>query len=387
MMSEQSGRITALGLLVTLSVTMLLSGVLLSYSAEAADLTAVSDTLTVSAPASASNHTITFTIANQIPSGGSLSLDFQGTSAVFATGSVDYTDIDVLAPGQATLTSCGAQTTSDWGVCISGSKITFQAGSTALFNPGPITVRIGTHATSGATGDQQLTNPAGTGATEITIRTFNASNAELESGVTFVAIVNGVTLNAVVAPSFTFVIDALLTGEAVDDYVITSSSEDSYVGFGTLTAGTDYTMGSSLSVQSNATNGFVVTVQQNHNMLASSGADIDAFKDGVVQYPAATWTSPVGTIGNELTYGHMGVATEDSSTISATASVGAGGSDGMFIGLVAGTPRTIWSYGGAADGVTQDIGHIDVGYRVAITALQEAGRYQSRLMYIATPTF
>lgn len=42
---------------------------------------------------------------------------------------------------------------------------------------------------------------------------------------------------------------------------------------------------------------------------------------------------------------------------------------------------------GAANGITQDIGHIDVGYRIQITALQEAGRSQSRLMYIATPTF
>jgi len=383
-LGEQSGRMTALGLLVTLSVTMVLSGVMLSYQANAGALTSIKDTLSVSAPSSASNHTIQFTVTTAIPANGSISVDFDSG---FTFGSVEFGDVDVASAG-GDYTDAAAATGQTLGVTFNetAQRLLIALGAGNNIEIGEVlTIQIGTHATGG---DAQITNPATTGSKAVTAKTYSAANATLDEGYTFVAIVNGVTLNAVVAASFTFVIDALLTGEAVDSYVITSSSEDSYVGFGTLTAGTPVTMGSSLSVSSNATNGFVVTVQQNHNMLASSGADIDCFSNGVCTgQTSAAYTAPTGTIGNELTYGHMGLTTEDSATISATASVGAGGTDGYFIGMVTGTPYTIWSYGGAADGVTQDIGHIDVGYRVAITALQEAGRYQSRLMYIATPTF
>jgi len=235
-------------------------------------------------------------------------------------------------------------------------------------------------------GDNQIINPSSTGTFGVRITAYDGDDNVLADDDPFVAIVNPVDLNAVVDATFTFIIDGESGSGTIDSYTVASASSALYVGFGDLTAGTAVTMGSSLSVSTNAVSGFVVTIQQNHNMLASSGADIDSFKDGAVQYPAATWTAPVGTIGSENTYGHMGVATEDSATISATASVTTG-SDGEFIGLVAGTPRTIWSYGGPADGTTQDIGHIDVGYRVQVTSLQEAGRYQNRLMYIATPTF
>ena len=43
---------------------------------------------------------------------------------------------------------------------------------------------------------------------------------------------------------------------------------------------------------------------------------------------------------------------------------------------------------GPADGVTEDIGRVTVGYQIQITALQEAGDdYNTTLTYIATPTF
>jgi len=351
---------TALGLVVTLTVTMVLSGVLLSYQANAGAITTISDTLTVSAPSSVSAHTVVFTPATAGGASNHILITFTGF-----TGQSGITSSDVTIAG-FTVSS----------VSYSGDTLKIEV----------LEALTATAKTVVLNGTNKLTNPSTTGSKLIEVNTTTSADAALDYGATYVAIVNGVTLNAVVAPSFTFVIDGMTTSEAIDGQTVASQSEDTYVGFGTLTAGTPVMMGSSLSVQSNATNGFVVTVQQNHNMLASSGADIDAFKDGVVQYPAALWSTPVGTIGNELTYGHLGITTEDDSTITKTASV-TSTSDGHWIGLATGTPRTIWSYGGAADGVTQDIGHIDVGYRVQITALQEAGRYQSRLMYIATPTF
>jgi hypothetical protein len=146
-------------------------------------------------------------------------------------------------------------------------------------------------------------------------------------------------------------------------------------------------MGSSLSVESNAINGFIVTVEQNHNMMASSGADIDSFQDGTAATTGAVWASPTGTFGNEDTYGHLGLHSEDgSNTIANVASV-SGASDGDWFGFSGTTSVEVWDHDSTSDGIIQDIGHIDVGYRIEVTGLQEAGTYTNQLMYVATPTF
>ena len=149
---------------------------------------------------------------------------------------------------------------------------------------------------------------------------------------------------------------------------------------------------SSLSVTSNALNGFIVTVEQNHNMLASSGADIDCFANGSTCGDAgeAGWSSPTGVNGVEDTYGHLGLYTEDGTgtdiTVAASIS-GTTGDNGTFFGLSGTTAVEIWDNDSTGDGNTQDTGHIQVIYRVEITGLQESGTYTNQLMYVATPTF
>jgi hypothetical protein len=382
---EQKHRITSAAMLVVMYVTVIMAGWFLSASyANAGTLTSVKDTLGNSAPASVSNHTIQFTVATTIPAAGSISVDFD---TGFTFGSVDFTDVDIASASDYTLAAAATGGTLGVTFTESTQRMHIALGNTAITAGTVLTIEIGFNATFTTTGDQKITNPSTTGSKAVDISTKDTSNVELDSARTFVAIVNPITLNAVVAAAFTFTIDGMTTSESIDSQVVASASSANYVGFGTLTAGTPILMGSSLSVATNAANGFVVTIQSNHNMLASSGADIDCFVDGTCTgQTSAAWASPVGTLGSENTYGHLGVTSEDSATISATASV-TGTTDGFFIGMTPQTPYTIWSNSTPADGIAQDIGHIDVGYRVQITALQEAGRYQSRVMYIATPTF
>jgi hypothetical protein len=155
------------------------------------------------------------------------------------------------------------------------------------------------------------------------------------------------------------------------------------IAFGTLdpTVGASTTAGQRLNVTTNATNGFTVTVKENQNLLSSTGADIDMFKDGNQQVAPITWTQPAGTLGNENTYGHFGLTSSDD--INSNEFAGA-----KFVGNFASTSRAVFSHNAPSDGTTLGIGQADVAYKVAITSLQEAGTdYTNNLTYVATPTF
>ena len=62
--------------------------------AEAASVTSLSDTLSDSAPAVGSDHTINFVTPSGVPSGQTIVIDF--SEGPFVVGSVDFTDIDVF---------------------------------------------------------------------------------------------------------------------------------------------------------------------------------------------------------------------------------------------------------------------------------------------------
>ena len=130
----------------------------------------------------------------------------------------------------------------------------------------------------------------------------------------------------------------------------------------------------------NATNGFTVTVKENQHLLSSTGADIDNFKDGADTATPVVWTAPLGTLGNENTYGHFGITSSDD--INSSEFAGA-----KFAGNIV-APRSIFSHTGPSDGTTANIGQVDVAYKIAITTLQEAGTdYSNTLTYVATPVF
>lgn len=76
--------------------------------AEAASVTSLSDTLSDSAPAAVSNHTITFVTPSGVANGSTIVVDF--SDGPFVVGSVDFTDIDVFddATSLTVATNCAA---------------------------------------------------------------------------------------------------------------------------------------------------------------------------------------------------------------------------------------------------------------------------------------
>jgi hypothetical protein len=205
-----------------------------------------------------------------------------------------------------------------------------------------------------------------------------------DSADTRVAIVNYVTVTASVDTSLTFTISGVAAGASVNGDATTTATTTTAtsIPFGTLASGTPKLAAQDLSVSTNARNGFIVTIIQNQNLLSNTGADIDLFKDGSANSLPTAWTAPLATLGNENTYGHYGVTSEDADLN------GDEFGTALYAGNFGTTSRTIFSNSGPADGVTPNIGATRIGFKIQISSLQEAATdYTNRITYVCTPTF
>ena len=341
-------------------------------TANAANLTLVSNTLSDSDVTALSNHTIGFTLATTSAGVTTAQTIVVAFPVGFTLGSVALGDIDMSIDG-VDQTLAGAAALNTWGVGVAGQNITFTAGTgTAIAtNTDAIIIRVGTNATGGT---NRVTNPSA-GSYEFVV------TAGADTGRTRVAILDNVDVTAIVNTSFTFVVSGLATSTVVNGTTTTGSTTATAIPFGVLTAGQPKVMGQNLAVTTNARNGFVVTVEQDQNLLSSTGADIDGFIDGAYTNTPAAWVAPTNNISNENTWGHWGLTSEDSNLNSDEFG------SALFV-AASSTPRQVFSHTGPSDGTTADIGTTDVGYAIQITPLQEAGDdYSTVLTYIATPTF
>ncbi len=226
-------------------------------------------------------------------------------------------------------------------------------------------------------------NPNAVGSYLVHIYTRTSGAVEIEHSSVRIAIVNDVTVTATVEATLTFFVGGLATGAEVNGQLTTGSSTFQSLAFGTLPVGSSRTMGQQLRVTTNAYYGYTVTVFQDHNLLANNGADIDSFVDGTAaSISAQNWVAPTGTLGDENTYGHFGVASNDASLSSGDVF----GAD-QWMGFDNTDPIQVMYHNGPADGSTDDIGSSTVAYRIQINALQEAGDYSNTLTYICTPTY
>jgi hypothetical protein len=231
-----------------------------------------------------------------------------------------------------------------------------------------------------------VTNPSTIGSYLFSIDTKTSLDVAIEHSTFRVAIVNGVIVTASVEASLTFSILGMATSsEVVNGATLTGSSTMNAMAFGVLTPGVEKTLGQKLKVTTNATYGFTVTVQQDHNLLSSGGADIDSFNNGVeASTTPLAWGAnpPTNILGQENTYGHFGFTSQDAS-LSNGDPFGAT----LYKGFNNTDPVEVMYHTGPADGLTPDIGTTTVAYSIQIGAMQEAGDYSNTLTYLGTPTY
>ncbi len=348
--------------------------------AEAANVTSFSNTLSNSAPTVAANHTITFVTPSGLAAGNFVSIDF-GTTSFAGIGALLPVDVDLNVNG--TEQALGATAVGPtWGVSAAGTVLTLISGTSVIPTNATVTIRIGTNASFGGSGVRQITNPT-VGSYEINLNMDNS-----DTGATRVAIVNAVTVTASVDTIFNFTVTAENAGSNVNDDITTATSTPTAIPFGVLVPDTPAIAAQNLVVHTNAANGFVVTVRTDQQLRSSNGADIDGFVDGSQTATPVLWANPSATLGQENTYGHWGVTTNDNSLTPALSNPFGVGVTGRMYASASTTPLEIFRHNGPTNGTNQGIGQTRVGYAVEISSLQEAANdYTATLTYVATPIF
>jgi len=328
-------------------------------TAQAANLTFISDVLSDSNPSAQPSHTISFTVPEDsaILVGETISIDFEtGFTGIAGVGSGDMT---VTVDGGAAI-DVSANFDS------SGQIISFDGVAAAENEEVVVAINSGF-----------ITNPAVVQSYEIVV------TADTDVGKTRVAIVDNVLVTAIVNTEFEFIVTGLATTSgAINGDDTTGSTSPTEIAFGQLVAGTPEVLGQQLNVTTNARNGFSVTVQTDGDLRSSTGAIIDNFLEGSdVAVAGTAFTAPVTDINDPTTWGHWGMTSNDTDL--------ANDLDNASSYIAASTtPREIFSHSGPSDGTTQDIGEAKIAYQIEITSLQEAADdYQTTLTYVATPTF
>ncbi len=364
------------------------------HPAEGATLTSMSDTLSDSDLNVASNHTVKFTTPTGISAGQIIFYTFPTSVASneFSSSSITALGIEdfdfVIGSTEQTVTStfsgCSGANTVGVTTTVSTASTTIQVEictSNSAAASASTTLEVGTNATAGgSSGNSQITNPSVAGSYTITI-----GGTQTDSGSLRVAIIDDVTVTATVGTSFTFTIAGVSSTVACAGVTTSATSTATTIPFGTLSTTASSTLCQTLTVSTNSTNGFTVTVFANQTLTSGNGDDIDYFQNGNATSVPSIWTAPSATLGSEATYGHWGISSEDVNLDTDTGSstdAFVSGSTYKYVGNFS-SARNVFGHTGPVNSTSTK-----VAVAVEISALQEAANdYTATLTYIATPTF
>jgi len=356
-----------------LSVVVLM--LVLVPSAQAANVTGLKDTLSSSVPSADSDHTIDFTAATDVPGDGTIEVTFP---AGFDLTSLVVADIDLTLNGLPATLVAGAPGAGEVGYAVALQVMTFTFDTAVTLDAGQtVKIEIGTV----AGGTNQVTNSTA-GIHTMTLETTDGTDP-IDTGDLKLSINNAINVSATIQSSLTFTIAGVTTGSdclnadaPADDAADVTSTADS-IPFGTVSAGAGgrKIACQTLTVSTNATGGYVVTVEQDDDLTAGNGTDIiGKFEDGTYGTPAV-WDTPDGA-----PHSHFGFTTNDTTAAP-------DGYDGFASYKYAQFAADVTPYGimRATGPVSADAA--TASYSIEIDSLQEAGVYTNTLMYICTATF
>ena len=353
----------------------------------AADVTNFKDTLSDSRPTVEANHTLSFTIQNAIAEGNTLIITF-GTGFNNATnGTVDYTDIDLTDDGVDMTLAADCASTEKYSAVITGDIVlTFTACSGdggAMVSGSVVTIEVGTNATSQVAGNAQFENGnAGTEDADIT-GTFSGT------GSTKVIFIAGVTVSATVADPLSVTVAAVNSGSCSIPTGTSVTTTATTVPFSAISANTLYNGCQSLTVSTNASDGYTATVQETDQLTHTDTTSqiADGTCDGSCSdTAAAAW----GTVtSNGFGYCMDDVTGDAAITADATGWATANQCDDatpFFKTLAdAGASETARSIMQSAAAVSGD--NSLVGFRLDVSATQKGGVYSNTIVYIVTPQY
>jgi len=230
-------------------------------------------------------------------------------------------------------------------------------------------------------------NPAAVGPYTVRMTTFSDAGVEQETADVIIYIVDTVSVTAHVDATLTFAVAGVNNGVAINGVTTAATTTATTTPFGDLLPNVQKVVGQKLTVATNASAGYTVTVQQDGELATAAGSNINSFNNaptGAGSTTPVAWADPSGDINSNWTWGHMGLTTTDTSL-----SGGADFSASKFAGMNGSAPMQVMSHTGPANGATsgEGVGQASIAYAVKISPLQEAGDYSTTLTYIITPTY
>lgn len=345
------------------------------------------DLITDSRPSTAANHTITLDQAGggDFSAGDTLVLTFASNFDTSGFASTDALDYDITVNGTEETVVDSTDTCLDDEIeitTVASDVFTFTAcaGYVGEAAGTVIVIEIGTHATSGGTGNTQIVNP--------TAGTYNLAvvSTDEDSQDTIIVVTSAVTVSATIDEALTLTVAAVVSGSCDTTGGTTITSTSTTIPFDTIATEAFYDICQLLTVATNAAGGYGVSV------YTVAGLDAGATAFGVgncdggcsITTPAAWATATnngYAVCMNDVT----GNAAETASDWDSGDNEQCGEASQKFA-LVADlsgsqTPMTVMS---SATGVT-DIS--EIGWRISADAVQAPGAYTGTADYITTGTF
>lgn len=286
------------------------------------------------------------------------------------------------ASGSCT-TPSGMSTT---GASLSSETIEGSAPTTDFTTNGTLILNIAGNSTpeTGSTGAtfSGITNPTTVNTTyfaRITSYSDAGTTVIDQSTVAFAILdTNSIAVTASVDPTFTFTVAGVTSGATVNGATTNVATTATTIPFGTLSSGTPRIAAHDLTIVTNATNGYTVTVRGLTNPVLQSGSnDIDEFT-GTNASPT-NWSAPAGTTANVNT-GYFGYTTNDSSLGTGTPNRFTSSGPNW-----AGTTTSAAEVAYSPNGVTTETTRL--GWQAEINGLQPAGNYSGTVILVATPTY
>jgi hypothetical protein len=345
-------------------------------------------------PAAASS-TITLVYSNAFnssttPFSTAAPTDFTMATSTNATSSLaSFASVSVVAKGACT------------GAAESATVPRFEISSTTNTTGGPGFIFTHCNGSGAISTSTALRIVIGAGATA---RLINPDDGEAAHSFSIVAppgddssgfiwIMDSVTtMTASVGSTVSFTVTGVSSGGTCnngDTATITTTSTT--IPWGAIPVNSTLVACQELAMTSNGANGFRVTVHQDGNLRVAGGAtttDIDAFKDGNGQYTPIAFTPPAPLIGDQKTWGHIGLSSNDSNLVADTLDSNNDFTGGKYAAIGTSTPRLVFASTGPGDGTTHDTGKARVTYKVNISSFQQASTlYTNQLTYVATVIF
>lgn len=355
------------------TVLVLATSLFPAIQVRAAAVTSFSDTLSTIKESVVANHTFTFTIIDDWQAGETLALAFPAGFSAAGFANTEPEDFDVTDDGadQTLVASGGCSgaaieieiTTTDI-VDPIGFTFTRCAGDATIAAGSIVTIEIGTNATSGGAGNDQITNQTAAQNNTNAIITLAGGGGYTDTGSLALEIVadNDVTVNATVDPRITCAFAGMTTTFASLTGPVTTSDTTTTV-----------------TISTNAPNGFTLSIRDEGN----------ATNPGLYKSVAPTYL--IGSA--DSAFADTATLTNDVDGFGVQGSVAGGSGASVTIAArydqsgnaVGGLERTATTLASATGAVASRV--VSVVHKAAVSGLANAGAYTDTLTYVCTGIF